>query len=106
MYSWEILCLEYDVSSEYDDCRQITKIGKNVAENLRVKNVDQVAFQLVNENAGYHIRVDGREVPVSGVIDGMDRYIRTYDEDRTDDPLLSLPTIEEYERRTSADFFR
>jgi len=98
MHSWEVLCVGYDETSEYDDCRGINKIGLNVAENLREKKVDQVAYQLRNDQTNFHIVVDGREVPLNGIIDGMERYVRTFDEDRTDDPLLDLPTIEEYKQ--------
>lgn len=98
MYSWEVLCVGYDDTSEFDDCRSIDRIGLNVAENLREKNVDQVAYQLTNDQVAYHIVVDGRNVPLQGVLDGMLRYVRTFDENRADDPLLDLPTIAEFKQ--------
>lgn len=98
MYSWEVLCVGYDDSSEYNDCRSIEKIGLNVAENLREKKVDKVAYQLANDQVGYHIVVDGRQVPLNGVLDGALRYVRTFDENREDDPLLDLPTIKTYKQ--------
>jgi hypothetical protein len=97
MYSWKVVCVGVDEDSEYDDCRAIHTIGKEVAHNLREKRVDMVASQITNENAAYHIVVDGEKIPLKAAKSETGMYVRTFDEDRSDDPLLDLQTIEEFE---------
>jgi hypothetical protein len=97
MYSWKVRCVGIDEDSEYDDCRAIHTIGKEVAHNLKEKQVDMVASQIANENAGYHIEIDGEKVPLKAAKGEMGMYVRTLDEDSPDDPLLELPTIQEFQ---------
>lgn len=97
MYSWPVVCIGVDEESEYDDCRAIHTIGKEVAHNLREKQVDMIASQITNENAGYHLVVNGREIPLQAAKHDSKMYVRTMDEDSPEDPLLELPTIEEFE---------
>lgn len=97
MYSWPVRCIEVDEESEYDDCRAIQTIGKEVAHNLREKRVDMVASMIANETAAYHIERDGRQIPLKSAKADGKMYVRTMDEDSPDDPLLELPSIQEYE---------
>lgn len=97
MYSWKVLCVGVDEDSAFDDCRAIHTIGKDVANNLREKKVDMVASQILSENAAYHIVVDGQEIPLKAGHSETGMYVRTLDEDSSDDPLLDLPTIQEFE---------
>lgn len=96
MYSWRVVCVGTDEESEYDDCRGVHTIGKEVANNLREKQVDMVASQIANDNASYHIVVDGREIPLQAAKADSRMYVRTLDEDRSDDPLLDLPRVEDW----------
>lgn len=96
MYSWEVVCLDADEESDYDDCRAVTIIGKEVANNLREKQVDMVASQIANDNSAYHIVVDGRKIPLQAAKADSRMYVRTLDEDSPDDPLLDLPAVEEW----------
>lgn len=98
MYSWTVRCVGLDDDAAHDDCRAITTLGVEVAHNLREKDADLVASNLLNDNAAYHLEVDGERVPLQGASDGSHMYVRTRDEDTSDDPLLDLPTIEEYRR--------
>lgn len=96
MYSWKVPCVGIAEDSEFDDCRSIRTIGKEVANNLREKQVDMVSSQITSGNTAYHIEVDGERIQLQAASDGPRQYVRTMDEDSSTDPLLDLPTIEEY----------
>lgn len=96
-YSWEVLCVDVDEDSEYDDCRAVDEIGFRVAAGLRRKTMDTAAVMVESGNTDYHVTVDGERVPLQPVVDEPPRYLRTLDEDSSTDPLLDLPTCAEYE---------
>lgn len=98
MHSWEVLCIGIDDDSEYEDTRQINEIGIKVAENLQVHSVGKIAIQLNSNNTAYHMKQGDEKIPLQGSVDGAKQYIHTLPEFRDDDPLLTLPTITEYQK--------
>lgn len=98
MHSWIVRCVGVDEDSAHDDCRAITRVGRVVAENLDEQSADVVSIQIDSDTTAYHIEVDGERVPLRSASDGPLQYVRTLAEDSPDDPLLDLPSIEQYER--------
>jgi hypothetical protein len=97
MHSWEVVCIAVDGESDYNDCRAITKIGHN-APTLKKQDTNHVAAKIHQGHSDYHIKPNGTHVPLQAVRDDeLHLYVRTLDEDTADDPLLDLPTCNDYE---------
>lgn len=103
MHSWEIVAVDVDEHSEYDDPRAIERLGYIVAGSLKTSEVDAVCLKMESDLSGYHVVHDGRRIDTQSVVADDRQYIRTADEDRADDPLLELPSIEKWkgEKRLS-----
>lgn len=101
---FEIVCITLEGSAEYEDPRAISRIGI-LAPTLTMKDIE-VAWSIQDgkEDSSYvHVDVDGEAVaPTPDRIDGV-RFLRVADEPSPDDPLLGLPTCEEYEREERLD---
>ena len=97
MHSWEVICIEVDEASEYDDCRAITTLGY-LAPTLRKKRVDVVGARIHQGHSDFHVEIDGERVPLEAEQHpGMGFYTRTLDEDSPEDPLLGLTPCRQYE---------
>ena len=94
MFSWEVICVEVDPESEFDDCRSIESIGVSVADSLRRKKVDSTAGIIRNDLGSYHVTDGDRRIPLRGVRGDEFMYVRTLDEDSPSDPLLDMPRCE------------
>lgn len=93
-HSWEVICVGYGDEPEYEDCRAIEEIGYK-APTLRRKKVDAAGTMIESGLSNFHIDQDGRKIPLQRAKDKY-VYVRTLDEDSADDPLLDLPTIQQY----------
>ena len=93
-HSWEVIAIELHDETEFEDCRAISEIGYR-APVLRTRKVDSAASMIDSGLSRYHIDLDGRQVQLKAAKDEY-LYVRTLDEDSSDDPLLSLPTVTEY----------
>lgn len=99
-YGWQVRCLDLADEPEFDDCRSIERIGFHVANSVRKEAVDITAAKIRAENSsGYFIEVNDEPIPLQPAGHEDQNYVRTYDTDRSDDPLLSLPTCTDYESR-------
>ena len=97
MHSWEIVCIEVDEDSDYDDCRAITTLGYR-APSLRKKDSDVVGARIHQGHSDFHVVVDGERVPLQADREeDVHFYARTLDEDSPDDPLLDLKSCTQYE---------
>lgn len=96
-HSWEVVCVEREDDPEFEDCRSVAELGYLVANRVRTAAVDVPYYQLRNDNAAYHVVVDGEERPLEPAMEGTRKYVRALPEDSADDPLLDLPTTDEYE---------
>lgn len=97
MHSWEIVCVELDDDSDFDDCRAISALGY-LAPTLRKKSADVVAARIHQDHSNFHIEVDGERVPLrADRHPDVDFYTRTLEEDRPDDPLLDVKQCQTYE---------
>lgn len=95
MHSWEVVCIERD-SDRGAGPRSITALGLSVAAGFRMRDVEVVHQQCMDEERDYHITVDGDTRPlVPDREDGI-RYVHTTGAGDAGDPLLDLPTREEY----------
>lgn len=93
-----IVCIEINEDSEYDDCRQITHLGF-LAPSLTKRKMDRVWWSVNSSNVGgYFVWHDEQIHKLQAAEDGDYRYVRAADEDTPSDPLLNLPTCDEYER--------
>jgi hypothetical protein len=98
MHSWEIVCIEVDEDSDYDDCRAITTLGYR-APSLRKKDSDVVGARIHQGHSRFHLEVDGERVQLQADrSDDVHFYARTLDEDSPEDPLLQLGSCTQYER--------
>jgi hypothetical protein len=97
MHSWEVVCIEVDDDSSFSDCRAISQIGYK-APSLKKKDSNNVSGRIRQGHSDYHILVDGRRVPLESAKDpDVHLYVRTMDEDTTDDPLLQLESCSSLE---------
>lgn len=99
MHSWEVVAigLREDLAGDPVDCSAIREIGY-LAPTLRVKDVDTAGKMIVQGHSQWHVEVGGEAVPLVAVEGSKGHYCRTLEEDSTDDPLLRLPTIAEWEQ--------
>jgi len=93
-----------NADSPYNDCRQIDEIGFVVANNLETKTADTAACMVIQGQSAYHVVVDGERFDLHPAGESPNRYLRTLDEDSPDDPLLRIPSIQEYEREQMVRF--
>lgn len=97
--TWEgfpIACIELKEESEFDDPRSIATFGI-LAPTLKKKAADKV--WAIQQSRGHYVKLEGDEQsinPTPDTVDGV-RFIRVADEPSPDDPLMDLPTCEEYE---------
>lgn len=97
MHSWEIVCVETDDDSDFEDCRAITQLGY-LAPTLRKKSTDVVGAQIHQDHRAFHVVVDGERVPLEAARDeAVNFYVRTREEDDPEDPLLRVPQCSTYE---------
>jgi len=98
MHSWEVLCIEIEEDSHFDDCRAISKIGYK-APTLRKKSANAVGARIHQGHADWHANVDGHRFKLKGAKDPDKHfYARTLTEDSPDDPLLSLQKCSDLEK--------
>ena len=93
-FSWEVVAVGLDDDAEHDDCRQITDIAY-LAPSLTTAKIDVIASKINSGYTPYHLETPGGRVELQ-VAKDQRNYVRTAAEDTPDDPLLALPTIEEY----------
>lgn len=93
-HSWNVVCINTDEESAFDDCRQITEIGF-LAPTIRMKSVSEVASRIRSGLSNFHIPQGDDELPLQFAKDQR-MYVRTLDDDSSDDPLLSLPSEHVY----------
>lgn len=97
MYSWEIVCIEVDEESKFDDCRAITELGYR-APSLKKVSANAIGAKIHQDHSMYHITVDGERVPLQAAKDpDVHFYTRTLDEDSTNDPLIEMVSCTRYE---------
>jgi hypothetical protein len=102
MHSWEVVCIGVDEESEYDDCRRIETLGYDLNNRVKEAAVDKACLMMDSELSGYHVTVDDRRYDLEPVVGDL-KYVRSLEEDSPEDPLLSLPTLEEYRRTRRFD---
>jgi hypothetical protein len=104
MHSWEVVCVEIADDSEFNDCRAIDEIGY-LAPTLRRKPASVIGAQIKQGHKNLHITVDGREVQLQPAKDDdVHFYVRTLDEDSSDDPLLDQQSCDKYELEDRVNF--
>lgn len=92
---FNIVCVNVDEESEFDDPRAITEFGIQ-APKLRVKAADMVWSIQQSRGHYVHLEVNGEEInPIPEREDGV-RYLRVADTLTSEDPLMELPTCTEY----------
>lgn len=97
MHSWEIVCIDVDSDSEYDDCRAITELGY-LAPTLNKKSSDEIGAQIHQGHRAFHITIDGtRHQLKSDRQQDVNFYVRTLDKNSVDDPLLSIEACSSYQ---------
>lgn len=97
MHSWEVVCIEVDEDSEFDDCRAISTIGYR-APSLKKKSADVVGARIHQGHSDFHVVVDGEQVQLQAASDpDVNFYARTLDEDSPSDPLLELENCTDHE---------
>lgn len=98
-HGFEIVCVDLAEDAEYNDPRAISAVGYE-APSLTISPLDKVAAiqaSDVGSRPFVHLLVNGDpEIPAVEEVDGK-RYLRVADEFTPDDPLMSLPTCDEYE---------
>lgn len=99
MHSWEVVCVDVDSDTDITDCQSITNIGYLVANSVKELDPNTAALMIEKNQKKLHISQEDREIPVKKAGEGMDAYVRTLDRDSSEDPLLKLPTIEEYHNK-------
>lgn len=101
MTNWEgfeIVCIELEDDSEYEDCRAIEEIGIH-APSLRKHEIDKAWASLKKRQYWYHIKIDGELVHPKPAKENGRKYIHVNQELTPDDPLLQLPRCKKYQRR-------
>lgn len=95
---FELVCIEVDEESSCDDPRSIDSFGFE-APSLITKPAEVVASIQKNRKADgpyVHLKVNGQVIipEVASAEEGY--YLRTMSEWNPDDPLMELPTCNEY----------
>ena len=98
-HGWEVVCLDIDETSDYEDCRAIKRIGFHVANSVKKEPVDTTAGKIRSDLSGYYVTSGGEPVPLQPAKADGASYVRSLDSDSDNDPLLSLPSCTEYESR-------
>lgn len=97
MHSWEVVCIDVDEDSEYDDCRAIREIGY-LGPTLKRKSANTAAAQIRQGHSRFHFEDDGERVTLQGATDpDVHFYVKSTDADSPDDPLLELVACKQYE---------
>jgi hypothetical protein len=97
MYSWEVVCVELGSNRDYDDCRAIETIGF-LGPSLKKTSTNTAGAQIKQGHKQFHIEVDGEKIPLqNGKDPEIHQYVKTLDEDSSEDPLLDLQRCGKYE---------
>lgn len=87
---YEVLCVEIDSSSDYDDCRCISKIGyKNYAKR---KKTPRVVHNKIKNDDKFYIKEDGDKTYLEAKEREGTKYVRTESNDTKEDNLLKQQT--------------
>ncbi len=87
--------------TEPADCSAIHELGY-LAPNLNVKTTDTIGKMIQRRNYWY-VTTNGEQRSLRTAHSGETHYCRTLDQDSPDDPLLALPTIDEWQRSQSME---
>lgn len=92
---FELVCIEVDEDADFDDVRAITGVGY-LAPSLRRKSHEYAWWLVANHDPALFVRTDsGVARPTAETVEGR-KVIQVADELSPDDPLLDLPTCDEY----------
>lgn len=97
MHSWEVVCVDQESEGEVGSCRAITTIGYLVANSVRKLDPHTAALRIDSGNLAFHIYHNDDRLTLQKAGEGTSAYVRTMDTDSPNDPLLSLPSINEFE---------
>lgn len=87
---YEVVCVEIDSSSEYEDCRSISRIGyENFA---RHKNSPRVVHNKIQDGDQFYIKKNGKKTFLKAVEREGTKYVRTESNDTKEDNLLKQET--------------
>lgn len=78
------------------DCSTIRELGY-LAPNLNVETADTIGKMIQRRNYWY-VTANGEQHSLVAAKADETHYCRTLDHDSPDDPLLSLPSIDEWQR--------
>lgn len=82
--------------TEPADCSAIHELGY-LAPNLNVETADTIGKMIQRRNYWY-VTDQGDQRPLVAAQSEETHYCRTLDHDSPDDPLLDLPSIDEWQR--------
>lgn len=99
---FELVCIEPEPDSEFDDVRSIDRFGF-LAPTLRNKSREYLWWLVERHDPAVFVRTDEGVRPARADVVGDRRLIRVADDLTPDDPLLGLPTCEDYRSERQAE---
>lgn len=108
----KVVCITTENGSNYDDCRQISKIGYELRDGVYERDPEYI-HRRIEDGEEFYIEIDGEQRYLEAASDADEddededntadeeddededeedvrKYVRAADEDTADDPLLTL----------------
>lgn len=93
MARYEIICVDVDQNSEYDDCRCIERIGFPAeSEGIATRTPAEVYDMIEEDGHTIFVEHEGSETEVIADTHGDTKYVRSSPNDTEDDNLLEQPS--------------
>lgn len=110
----KVVCIQTENGSNYDDCRQIAKVGYELRDGVYERNSEFI-HRRIEDGEEFYIEDDSEKAYLQAVSEGEEeneeeessdqddedeneddvrKYVRTADEDTADDPLLSIDSCQ------------
>jgi len=93
MASYEVACVSMDYDAEHDDCRCIQEIGFTTRSgSITTRTPAEVHEMIAEDGMVLVVTYKGDRFQLEAVERDGERYVRSADEDTSDDTLLKKPS--------------
>lgn len=93
--AFEVVCVNKDSSSRYNDCRCITQIGYEVLGSVYKKTPEEV-HDKIKDGKDFYVEYNGKRTDLVAAERGSTKYVRTEPNDTKNDNLLKQDSCFRY----------